>query len=327
MRPRAGFQSRSIGRGTCASRCSFRRRFSAWWKMGMTSSWRSARTPFCSAPCSRSLQHSGQEAVVLPSLRREEDERAVLLGSLGALYTLGYPIDWSLIYPTGGRCVRSHPTLGKGSVAGSSRRLRDADALPGQGSRSAVGDHPLLGRHFKSPHLVGTHFWESTLDKRSRPYLDDHRIQDVAVLPASAYLEMALAAAGEMFGAQSVTLKEVEFRQALFLREGEPHTIQVVLSPGVDGPASFHIYSGAGASSRPANHGCCMQPARSVSSRTTAASPRMPTARRSMRCGPRSAEGITGQDYYRKTPRKRHPLWRLLSEHRPTMAERRRFAG
>jgi myxalamid-type polyketide synthase MxaE and MxaD len=189
------------------------------------------------------FHHFGQEGAVLPSLRREEDEHTVLLGSLGALYTLGYPVDWNLIYPTAGRCVRLpfypwqrerywfEPSTGD---TGSHRK---------QVSQSKAGNHPLLGQHFKSAHPAGTHFWETTLDKNSRPYLDDHRIQGGAVLPASAYVEMALAAAVEVFGAQSVALKDVEFRKVLFLPEGGTHTIQVILSQAAEGAASFHIYS------------------------------------------------------------------------------------
>lgn len=185
----------------------------------------------------------GQEGAVLPSLRREEDEHAVLLGSLGALYTLGYPVDWNLIYPTAGRCVRLpfHPWQRERYWLEPS--AEDTGSHLNQVSRSGTGNHPLLGRHFKSPHPAGTHFWEATLDKNSRPHLDDHRIQGGAVLPASAYLEMALAAAVEVFGAQSVALKDIEFRKALFLPEGGTHTIQTVLSQGADGAASFHIYS------------------------------------------------------------------------------------
>lgn len=51
------------------------------------------------------LRHCSQEGTVLPSLRRQEKERVVMLGSLGALYTQGYPIDWSQLYPSGGRCT------------------------------------------------------------------------------------------------------------------------------------------------------------------------------------------------------------------------------
>jgi acyl transferase domain-containing protein/thioesterase domain-containing protein/acyl carrier protein len=52
------------------------------------------------------LDHSGQEHALLPSLRREEGERSAMLGSLGALYTQGYAVDWNRLYPSGGRYVR-----------------------------------------------------------------------------------------------------------------------------------------------------------------------------------------------------------------------------
>ena len=41
------------------------------------------------------------------------------------------------------------------------------------------------GRHFNSAHPAETHFWEVTLDRSALPYLDDHRIEGAAVLPAS----------------------------------------------------------------------------------------------------------------------------------------------
>ncbi|HEX6292106.1 MAG TPA: type I polyketide synthase [Herpetosiphonaceae bacterium] len=52
-----------------------------------------------------SLHAAGQAGIVLPSLRRQEDSRAALLDTLGALYSAGYPVDWERLYPEGGRCV------------------------------------------------------------------------------------------------------------------------------------------------------------------------------------------------------------------------------
>jgi acyl transferase domain-containing protein/surfactin synthase thioesterase subunit len=47
----------------------------------------------------------GETGIVLPSLRRHTEERAVMLASLGALYTHGYPVDWHKLYPEGGETV------------------------------------------------------------------------------------------------------------------------------------------------------------------------------------------------------------------------------
>jgi myxalamid-type polyketide synthase MxaE and MxaD len=257
--------------------------------------------PILLSAMQQGFHHFGQEGAVLPSLRSDEDEHTVLLGSLGALYTLGYPVDWKLIYPAGGRCVRLPFYPWQRERCWLEPRAGHTDAHPEQVSRNATGTHPLLGRHFQSAHPAGTHFWETTLDKDSLPYLDEHRIQGVAVLPASAYVEMALAAAVEVFGAQSVALKDIEFRKALFLPEGGTHTIQVIFSQGADGAASFHIYSCRGGVLLAgqlwmlhATGKAYLQPDTSITPPPDAVQERLTEMR--TRC----AEKISGQDYYRR---------------------------
>ena len=147
------------------------------------------------------------------------------------------------------------------------------------------------------------------------------------MLPASAYLEMALAAAVEVFGAQSVALKDIEFRKALFLPEGGTRTIQVILSPGADGEASFHIYSCAGGEAHSGNswmlHAtgkACPQQDNSVINQDAAHGDARGDTN-SMRRGDLRPGLLSA------APRKRHPLWPFLSEHRPVVAEQRRHAG
>ncbi|WP_437996726.1 SDR family NAD(P)-dependent oxidoreductase [Sorangium sp. So ce185] len=48
-----------------------------------------------------SLAHLGRSGLVVPSLRREKPARAILLGSLGALYTAGAPVAWPRLAPSG----------------------------------------------------------------------------------------------------------------------------------------------------------------------------------------------------------------------------------
>ncbi len=240
----------------------------------------------------------GQEAAVLPSLRHEEDERSVLLGSLGALYTLGYPVDWNLIYPTGGQCVRLPCYPWQRERCWLEPSTGDTDAYREPVARSGTGNHPLLGWHFSPAAPAGTHYWEATLDKRSLPYLDDHRIQDVAVLPASAYLEMASAAAAEVFGAQSVELQDIEFRKVLFLPEGAALTIQMVLSQGADGTAEFHVYSRA-AGAESTGKSSMLHATGKVCVRQDADSEGPDTRQETLaEIRTRFAEPISGQDYY-----------------------------
>jgi myxalamid-type polyketide synthase MxaE and MxaD len=57
--------------------------------------------PVLAVPVQESVRHLGRPATVLPSLRRNEGERATLLTSLGTLHTLGQPVDWERVH--GGR--------------------------------------------------------------------------------------------------------------------------------------------------------------------------------------------------------------------------------
>ena len=239
----------------------------------------------------------GQEAAVLPSLRREEDEHTVLLGSLGALYTLGYPVDWNLIYPDGGRCIPLplYPWQRERCWFEPSTGARQEQVSP-----SGTGKHPLLGQHFEPAHPAGTRFWETTLDRTSVPYLDDHCIQGVAVLPASAYVEMALAVAAEVFTAQPVTLKDIEFRKALFLPEGGTRTIQVIVSQDTEEAASFHIYSRVGGVAHSGDSWTLHATGKICPQQDNDVIPPDDGPETLAEIRTRCAENISGQDYYRR---------------------------
>jgi acyl transferase domain-containing protein/acyl carrier protein len=46
-----------------------------------------------------------EEVRVLPSLARGQDDRSVMLATLGALFTLGRPVDWRQLHPESGRLI------------------------------------------------------------------------------------------------------------------------------------------------------------------------------------------------------------------------------
>ncbi|MDC0708573.1 SDR family NAD(P)-dependent oxidoreductase [Stigmatella sp. ncwal1] len=59
------------------------------------------------------LRHHRRHGVTLPSLRRDEDEQAVMLDTLGALYALGVPVRWQEVGPAG---VPSSPVPQKAAL-------------------------------------------------------------------------------------------------------------------------------------------------------------------------------------------------------------------
>ena len=116
--------------------------------------------------------------------------------------------------------------------------------------------------------------------------------------PESVYVEMALAAAAEGFASQSFVLKDFEFRRALFLPDGETHTIQVILSPDTNARASIHIYSRTGDVEQQnrswtlhATGKLCPQDGRCIISRSVE---REVPAEIRARC----SEPVSAQDYY-----------------------------
>lgn len=162
--------------------------------------------PVLANSISECLAQRGSIGTVLPSLRRKESERAILLGSLGKLYTLGYSADWNRLYPQAGHFVRlpSYPWQ---------RERYWQESEESRQARLGQQIHPLLGYYVKSAQPT----WDGSIDKQQLAYLNDHCVQGVVVYPAAAYVEMALVAAKESLGEGLYVLEEIEFLQALFL--------------------------------------------------------------------------------------------------------------
>jgi myxalamid-type polyketide synthase MxaE and MxaD len=174
---------------------------------------------------------------LLPSLRRREDERATLLGSLGALHTLGLAVRWEALHPAPARPVAlpSYPWQ--------RQRFWLAPRPPAQPS-GPPRRHPLLGPHVAPALASGTHLWEGDVDTARLPFLRDHRVDDAVLLPGTACLEMALAAAAEALGAGPHALADVVFEAAVFLPEGGARTLQLTLTAAGPG-AAFSLHGRA----------------------------------------------------------------------------------
>ncbi|MGW3502995.1 non-ribosomal peptide synthetase/type I polyketide synthase [Streptomyces globisporus] len=164
------------------------------------------------------LDAGGRSALTLPSIRRREDEPERFAASLGTLHTLGVPIDWDLLQPTGRPVtLPRHPF----------RRDRHwTEPRPVAQVRLGHRDHPLLGRRTDATEPT----WQARLDTEALPYLADHRIQDTVVFPAAGYLEMAAQAVLRLTGGTTAVLADIDLRKALFLPDGEDRTVEVSLS-------------------------------------------------------------------------------------------------
>lgn len=159
-----------------------------------------------------------------PSLRRDA-EWPTLLASVAQLYVRGTPIDWSAFdrdaSPRRRKVVL--PTYPW-------RRQRHWTNVVAARSVSPRL-HPLLHQRLASAlkHII----YESQLCADDPAYLADHRVFGQVILPASAYLEMALAAGRRLWSDASLTLSDVAIQQALVLKNA-PCTVQLILTPEHD---------------------------------------------------------------------------------------------
>jgi acyl transferase domain-containing protein/NADPH:quinone reductase-like Zn-dependent oxidoreductase/acyl carrier protein/SAM-dependent methyltransferase/GNAT superfamily N-acetyltransferase len=169
----------------------------------------------------------------LPSLRPQR-EWPQLLESLAALYVRGVRLDWvgfDRDYAQRKVVLPTYPF----------QRSRYWTEAPGQGQPLARGPvlHPLLGERINTAALT---LFQGKLDTRQPAYLGDYRVYEHAVLPAAAYLEMALAAGAQVLGSERLRVEDVVIYRALHLPEAGSRTVQCTLTPEGAGQL-WRIYS------------------------------------------------------------------------------------
>ena len=117
------------------------------------------------------------------------------------------------------------------------------ESKPAQAVAALAGKrsgHPLLGERFEVAGESETFVWQNAISTKTLPYLADHRIQGRPVLPATAYIEMAAAAAKETFPGP-VTLRRFVLLSLFFVSEIATQ-VQVIVSRLSQTGGLFRIY-------------------------------------------------------------------------------------
>ncbi|WP_343967011.1 type I polyketide synthase, partial [Streptosporangium amethystogenes] len=134
------------------------------------------------------------DVLLVPVLRGGRDEPNTVMTALAALHVRGVPVDWCAVFP-GARRVEV-PTY-----AFQHRRFwpRPSPARAGDVTDAGLGapDHPLLGAAVE---LAGGDevLFTGRLSVRSQPWLADHVVSGRVVVPATAFLELAIRAGDEV---------------------------------------------------------------------------------------------------------------------------------
>ncbi|MBI0299655.1 SDR family NAD(P)-dependent oxidoreductase, partial [Streptomyces sp. PRKS01-29] len=167
--------------------------------------------------------------MVTGTLRRDEGGMRRVLTSLAEAYVRGVPVNWSALIGD----LSAHTALDLPTYAfqhqhywlKSGPRTREVTAVGLVGAQ-----HPLLGAWVELPDLGGALF-TSRLSLSSHPWLADHTVSGTAVLPGSAFVELAVRA-GDEVGCGVVD--ELLIEAPLALAEGVGVQLQVVVD-GADG--------------------------------------------------------------------------------------------
>ncbi|MGW3176420.1 type I polyketide synthase, partial [Streptomyces sp. NPDC001153] len=182
------------------------------------------------------------QATFVAALRRDRDEQRELLSALALLHTCGTPVDWAACYD--GLDARRIPL----PTYAFQRRRYWLSAPSSNGDPAGLGQtaasHPLLGSVLtlaEGGDGTGGVVLTGRVSLRSHPWLADHVIAGVPLLPGTAFVELAVRA-GDEVGCALVEELTLEAPLALPVTGGV--ALQVVIgSADADGRRTVGFFS------------------------------------------------------------------------------------
>ncbi|MFC8104398.1 SDR family NAD(P)-dependent oxidoreductase, partial [Streptomyces sp. NPDC057363] len=182
---------------------------------------------------------SGTGTIVTGSLRREDGGLRRLLASMAELFVRGVTVDWTGVLPAGAASARLDlPTY---AFDHQHYWLQATDAPTDATSLGLAGtDHPLLGAMVELPHSDGLVF-TSRLSLKTHPWLAEHAIGGMALLPGTGLVELAVRAGDE---AGCGMLEELVIEAPLIVPEHGGVRVQVAVgAPDGNGARTVEVHS------------------------------------------------------------------------------------
>lgn len=147
--------------------------------------------------------------VTFASMKRGLPERRTLKLALAGLYTAGCTVDWQRFFAADAHYVKIPGYPWQREVYWREEESSLAD-------RTGLLAHPLLDHRLSDPRPT----WQYQLNHQYLPYLKDHQVDGLIVMPGAAYVEAGLALYSELLGDSTCSLKHLHFHQALILGSG-----------------------------------------------------------------------------------------------------------
>ncbi|MGW0768944.1 SDR family NAD(P)-dependent oxidoreductase [Streptomyces sp. NPDC002676] len=177
-----------------------------------------------------SLAQLVPNAVVLPTLRRAQDEVATFRTQLAAFHCNGGTVDWT-------------PMYGNGVLADAPTTTFDRMRHWAAGPAPQVDGGALPGRHTEVPGDPVRHSWHATAPAQHLPWLDDHRVHGAPVVPGAGFCAVFHTAALTALtgAAPGLDLIDIAFHDLLPLNNDTELSTTVTLTDG--GQATCEIHS------------------------------------------------------------------------------------
>lgn len=171
----------------------------------------------------------GPQPTALASLRKQEDERSVMLRTAGELFVRGVPVRWRALLPEA-QLLHLPPTPLRAE-----RFEVDYSKRNARGSRPTNGVHALPVERIELPDRPTEARWRVTLDPSRQTLWSGHRVAGEIVFPAAGYLDLALSIAARVWGdgdtplaPQALVAEQFRFERALYLSASEPTCLHVI---------------------------------------------------------------------------------------------------
>ena len=173
--------------------------------------------------------------VLVPTLRRGRDDLHQLAEALGTLFLAGVPVDWRAVWSSQPALLLDLPPY---------PFQRERCWFPQRASAAASAGratgHPLLGTRLRSAQRDVVQY-EVALDAETLPFFRDHQVGGRAILPATGFIEMALAA-GRALGDSLTEIHDLVLLAPLVAADDVVRIVQVVVRRTAGG-ATFEILS------------------------------------------------------------------------------------
>ncbi|MBD2252773.1 type I polyketide synthase [Nostoc parmelioides] len=170
----------------------------------------------------------------LPSLRPGQSDRQTILSSLASLYMQGIDINWENFNNN-----QTHQRVILPTYSFQRQRFW-VDKLEFTPPSPTPNLHPLLGHKLQLAKLE-TIYFQSQISPNNPDFLQQHQVMGNSIMPAAGYIEIAIAAATQIFPTNSYNLQNIQIIQPL--PTTNETTLQLILTPLEKQTYQFEILS------------------------------------------------------------------------------------